>query len=107
MTEYAAFHRPTTALNRFLAYVSDNTSSRHIIDKEKLHQWKQNSLVIFQQIVADKTALERVFEEALWEISADNPPINTWFGEALFCGQSPPKIRVYQNSITSRLPLSL
>ena len=104
MREYAAFHRPTTALNICLDYVSDKTFPLHSIDRKKLDQWKQNSFLTFQQIVADKTALEMVFQEPHWEISANHPPTNTWFGEALFCEQSPPKLIVYQHSMTSRLP---
>ena len=103
MNGHTAFYRPSTPLNSLVDYISNNISTPRNICMEDLERWKSDSFTVFQRIVKDGSALERAISQ-LWILSSEKSPQNTWFGEVLFCDQQVPQVKIYESSVTTRLP---
>ncbi len=104
--DYNAFPRPRTRFNKGLDFALGYlaTKPRHILDEEKVFSWQVESLRAYESAGYNVEILEKCSKEPLWCISGDLPPSSTWFGEVLFAQGKVPKVIVYQNSVTSRLP---
>ncbi|HLD04729.1 MAG TPA: hypothetical protein VJG90_03335 [Candidatus Nanoarchaeia archaeon] len=73
---YEAFPRPSTLLNRLLSRVSYGKTLHHFGEFE-IASWQGVAKAAYHHFVETPSILERVVEEASWEISADDPPQNT------------------------------
>ena len=103
MTDYRAFEKPDTLLNRLLANVSAPLPSTSAITWDRIDQWLEHSAAISRRIVAHPGVIDKVVNDTDWGLSYTDPPKNTWFGEALFAPGTKPRATIYAHSTTAKL----
>lgn len=102
--QHKAFHRPDTITNRLLDVVFCNRRVYHKIDETHVRLWQESSRNAYLNHGFDEVVLDKVISDVNWELSDDNPPRNTWFGEALFFKNETPHVRIFPQSVVGFTP---